>query len=168
MNKPLVLIADDDRELVQALARRCRALGLRVATATDAVSAWQQVVTCPPDAAIVDVQMPPGNGLCVTEMMATHDTLRHVPVIMLTGQTDPATVRRCHDLLAYYVTKCDDVWPRIEPLLHQLLMPPTDPPASDVAAMPSDRCAAARRCLSHRLTVCRGLVQRSSCVRRHG
>ena len=119
--KPQIVIADDDMDLVHGLTIRCTALGLQVHAAHDASSAWRQIEKVEPDVVILDVGMPAGNGLCVTEMMLHHEKLKHTPVIMLTGRTDKDTIRRCHELMAYYVTKCDNVWARIKPLLFDIL-----------------------------------------------
>jgi DNA-binding response OmpR family regulator len=114
-----VLIADDDRDLVEALTVRCRGLGLGVYTAYDAFTALSIVRTRRPDLACLDVEMPAGNGLSVCEMLATDKECAAMPVIILTGKCDSDTIRRCHSLCVYYVEKCADVWPRIEPLLRE-------------------------------------------------
>jgi CheY-like chemotaxis protein len=87
----------------------------------DASSAWQRIEDIRPDVVLLDVRMPAGNGLCVGEMMSQHDELKGTPLIVLTGKTDHQTIRRCHELMAFYVTKCDDVWSRIKPLLCDIL-----------------------------------------------
>jgi DNA-binding response OmpR family regulator len=119
--KPCVVIADDDVNLVHALTIRCKSLGLEVHSAHDASAAWHQVEEFTPDVVVLDVEMPAGSGLCVSEMMSNHEKFKATPVVMLTGHTDHLTVRRCHQLMAYYVTKCDNVWERLEPLLRELL-----------------------------------------------
>jgi DNA-binding response OmpR family regulator len=121
MSSKTVLIADDDRDLVDLLARRCRALGLAVETAGDAITALRKIDQSPPNVAILDVNMPAGNGLSVREMMADTERLSAIPVIILTGKSDEQTIRRCHNLSAYYVPKSPDVWSRVEPLLRELL-----------------------------------------------
>ena len=73
-----------------------------------------------PDVIILDVDMPPGNGLCVCEMLASHLELRSTPVIVLTGSSSHETIRRCHELGVFYVLKCPDVWSRIKPVLLEL------------------------------------------------
>ncbi len=92
---------------------------------------------------VLDVNMPTGSGLSVCEMMASDEKLRMVPVIILTGCSDEKTIRRCHDMLVFYVQKGTDVWSRIDPLVRELLhldeMPmPLEPMASDdsIAAAP--------------------------------
>jgi DNA-binding response OmpR family regulator len=116
-----ILIADDDHELVHALAVRCRRLGLGVLCAHDSFSALSLVRTSRPDVVCLDVDMPAGNGLCVCEMLSADGACRTIPIMILTGRTDPETIMRCHTLCAYYVEKCADVWSRVEPLLKELL-----------------------------------------------
>jgi len=74
-----------------------------------------------PDLMILDINMPAGNGLSVCEMLATDPGSSAIPVIILTGRNDPDTIRRCHDMLAYYVLKCPDVWRRVEPVVFELM-----------------------------------------------
>lgn len=116
-----ILIADDDRALVAALSLRCRGLGLEVRTAHDARTALNMLFESPPDVACLDVNMPCGNGLSVCEMVASDSRFSGMPMIVLTGSSDPRTIVRCHALCAYYVPKCADLWRRIGPLLRELL-----------------------------------------------
>jgi CheY-like chemotaxis protein len=139
MSHHRVLIADDDAEMANVLARRCRQMGLAVETATTAMDALQKLQSRPPDAAILDVHMPQGNGLAVCEMIANDPALNKIPVIVLTGAKAPDIVRRCHELRAFYVTKCSDVWPRIGPLLQELL----ELPAEDEGACAGEVCVEA-------------------------
>lgn len=133
--KKTVLIADDDADVVELLTIRCRALGLEVDSANNAMTALGKAEENSPDLVIFDVDMPYGNGLSVCEMMASHEELRAIPVIMLTSSSSEETIRRCHQLCAYYVLKCPDVWPRIEPLLRELLLTSALPPlAADTVA----------------------------------
>ncbi len=120
-NRPQIVIADDDADLIHALTIRCTALGLRVFSALDAASAWQQIEDVQPNVVVLDVEMPRGNGLSVSEMMFHHERHKNTPIIMLTGHTDTKTIRRCHEMMAYYVAKCDDVWGRLKPLLCEIL-----------------------------------------------
>jgi CheY-like chemotaxis protein len=116
-----VLIADDDTFLADILCERCKTLGLFTDVAFNATSALGKIDEMEPDIVILDVKMPYGNGLSVCEMMSTHEQLCKIPVIILTGRSDPQIIRRCHELGAYYVIKEGDVWPRIEPLIRELI-----------------------------------------------
>ncbi len=121
MIKPRILIADDDKDLADYLAIRCRRMGAEVDVAHDGLTALNKVQFNEPDIVCLDVNMPGGTGLSVCEMLAGDERMNEIPVIILTGHTDTETIRRCHELCAYYVPKCDDVWYRIEPLLRELL-----------------------------------------------
>jgi DNA-binding response OmpR family regulator len=121
-----VLIADDDRELVDAIALRCRRRGLKVLCAHDAFTALSLVKSEMPDMVCLDVEMPAGNGLSVCEMLAADEACRSIPVAIMTGRTDPDTIIRCHSMCAYYVEKCPDVWSRLEPLLIEVLGLPNE------------------------------------------
>jgi len=129
-NRPLVLIADDDDQLLDALTRRCEQLGLNVAIAHDGLAAANVIDLQEPDLVILDVNMPRGSGLDVCEMLARGEMARQIPAIVLTGRKDTATIRRCHNLLAYYVPKCPNVWSRIEPLIGELLHRAPQPASS--------------------------------------
>jgi DNA-binding response OmpR family regulator len=143
VTQPAILIADDDRELVHALALRCRQRGLKVLCAHDAFTALSLAKSEVPNMICLDVEMPAGNGLSVCEMLASDETCRSIPVAILTGKTDPDTIIRCHNMLAYYVEKCPDVWNRLEPLLHELLGLPaevaTNGPSPRLCTMAVDR-----------------------------
>jgi CheY-like chemotaxis protein len=121
VTEKVVLIADDDRDLVHVLARRCGQLGLQVICAYDGFSALSLIKSERPDMACLDVEMPPGNGLSVCEMLTSDEACRSIPIAILTGRSDPDRIIRCHSLCAYYVEKCPDIWSRIEPLLKELL-----------------------------------------------
>ena len=127
-----VLIADDDRDLVDVIAMRCRRHGLRVLCAHDAFAALSLVKAESPHMVCLDVEMPAGNGLSVCEMLASDEACRSIPVAIMTGRTDPDTIMRCHNMCAYYVEKCPDVWSRLEPLLTEILGPVAE---SDLSAL---------------------------------
>lgn len=142
---PQVLVADDDADMVTLLSRRCSSLGCSVVGVNNALDALNVIHRMTPDLVCLDVNMPSGNGLSVCEMMASDERLRKIPIIILTGQEDPSTIRRCHDLLAFYVQKSADTWQRIEPLLRDLLHLETalDPTKRDAPAPPTPRLSPA-------------------------
>lgn len=112
-----VLIADDDADLVDLLARRCRSLRYEVVTVDNATDAIQAIDACPPHVAIVDVGMPNGNGLAVCEMIASNPELNDIAMVVLTGKAKPEVVARCRQLGARYFKKGPGVWDTLEPIL---------------------------------------------------
>jgi CheY-like chemotaxis protein len=121
MKKPSILIADDDKDLVNVLAERCKQLGLSVVTAHRGLTAFYAVNEHHPDIICMDVHMPAGNGLSICEMLSDDPIAKTIPMIMLTGSSEPQVIRQCHNLCVYYVQKSPDVWQRIKPLLEELL-----------------------------------------------
>ena len=116
-----VVIADDDPDIVQILTHRFGKLGCTVIGTRSAIDALNVISKTVPDLVCLDVNMPAGNGLTVCEMMRNDKRLADIPVIMLTGRSDNETIRRCNDLMAYYVEKSANVWERVEPLARELL-----------------------------------------------
>ncbi len=92
----LILVVDDERAVVQALAKRCKLLGLQVCEAHNAVEAMaainQQEVR--PSLLLVDYNMPGADGLTLCDMLKTNEGLSSLPVILLTGYDDQDTRRR--------------------------------------------------------------------------
>lgn len=111
-----VVVADDDADLRRLLRARFEELGCRVFEAEAPLDALHIIERVFPDLVCLDVEMPTGSGLSVAEMMAADARLNSIPMIVLTGKTDPVTIRRCHEMMAYYVAKSPDVWSRVEPL----------------------------------------------------
>src|SRR4029453_18984937 len=97
-NPKRILIADDDECLVDALARRCQALDLRVERAYDGMSALMKIDALEPDLVILDMNMPGGTGLSVFEMVAHDPHLKAIPTIILTGRSDGETIASCNRL----------------------------------------------------------------------
>jgi DNA-binding response OmpR family regulator len=95
------------------------------------MSAVRMIDSLAPDVVILDVNMPSGSGLAVCELISSGDRMRNTPIIMLTGESQPETVRRCYEMCAYYVLKCPDVWSRVRPLLEEILARDFDAAAAE-------------------------------------
>lgn len=126
MSKTTVMIADDDVDLVHALSTRIRKLGCRVISVTDGNSAGLNLFLTDqddhqPDIVILDIEMPKWNGLALREDMLVDGILAEIPVIILTGRSDPQTIRRVEDLNAHYVHKSSHCWKKIETILRSLM-----------------------------------------------
>lgn len=96
-------------------------MGLQVRQAYDSVTALSQIHAQLPDFICLDVNLPGGNGLSLCEMLCSDDRTARIPKIILTGRSDPDTIRRGHTMCAYYVEKSPQVWDRVGPLLGELL-----------------------------------------------
>jgi DNA-binding response OmpR family regulator len=74
-----------------------------------------------PDLALLDVNMPGGNGLSVCEMLAGDDVLSKIPVIIMSGESGKEIQQRCRTLHATYVPKGAGLWDRLEPVVRRAL-----------------------------------------------
>ncbi len=90
-HKPVILIADDDRQLREALAVRLVQAEFEVVSASDARTAIGLFDRRQIDAAILDVEMPDSDGLSVCEHI--RESGSDIPVFILTG-SDSGIVRK--------------------------------------------------------------------------
>lgn len=105
-----VLIVDDDYALTEAIALRCRALGLHVRTSPDPVHAACEICWTQPRLLIMDVGMPGTDGLTLCERLKRDGYLDATRVVVLTGRSDDATLEMCRRLGVHYLRKGDDTW----------------------------------------------------------
>jgi two-component system, OmpR family, KDP operon response regulator KdpE len=98
-----ILIADDDAQLVRALAVTLNARGYDLVTARDGRAALDAVITERPDIVMLDLGMPRLDGIGVLQAIRAWST---VPVLVLSGRTDSADKVEALDAGADdYVTK---------------------------------------------------------------
>lgn len=96
-DKPLVLIADDDADILGLVEFRLGAAGYEVARAEDGREALRLARELVPDLAVLDVMMPFLDGYEVTEQMRKDDAMEGIPVILLTARVQEADVQRGFD-----------------------------------------------------------------------
>ena len=98
-----LLLVDDDRLILTTLAGGLRASGYRVSTA-ESVDDAQALLTSGvrPDLVVVDMHMPGRDGLELAQRLRD---LEHLPFLVLSAYSDPATVERAAQLgaLSYMV-----------------------------------------------------------------
>lgn len=83
-----ILIADHDRVLAQVLSIRLKKAGYRVVAVFDAMKAIVTALHNPPDAILLDVDMPGGAGMQVLRQLKNSSNTNQVPIIVLTGSVD--------------------------------------------------------------------------------
>jgi len=84
-----VLLADDDKVQTLMLSAQLRAWGFQVAAAYDATYAFMVAMKSPPDAIVLDIQMPGGTGKGVLERLKASTKTMQIPVLVLSGSLDP-------------------------------------------------------------------------------
>jgi CheY-like chemotaxis protein len=83
--KPLLLIADDDPELMGILLKRLQDIECDIITAPDGIKALEGIREQRPDVVILDVMMPRKNGWEVCKSVRQDEELKGTGIIMLTG-----------------------------------------------------------------------------------
>ncbi|HVW19272.1 MAG TPA: response regulator, partial [Solirubrobacteraceae bacterium] len=85
---PLVLVADDDRDILELLGTRLARAGYEVVTAADGFEALDAVRLRPPDLAIVDVTMPRMDGHQLVRELRARPATAALPILVLTAAVD--------------------------------------------------------------------------------
>jgi two-component system, OmpR family, KDP operon response regulator KdpE len=103
MSAARVLVVDDERQILRALRVLLRDAGFEVATAESTHDALDAVSVHPPDAAILDLILPDGDGVEITKSIREWSEM---PIIVLSAVGDEAEKVRALDAGADdYVTK---------------------------------------------------------------
>jgi DNA-binding response OmpR family regulator len=85
LDKPIVLLADDDTEIRQMVRRALSGLDLHFIEARDGEEALTRVIEEGPDLVVLDVMMPALNGWEICKYIRSKPELEHIKVLMLTG-----------------------------------------------------------------------------------
>jgi CheY-like chemotaxis protein len=107
--KPKMLIADDDLGIVTLLAERCADMGFAVETASNGVQALIMARRNQPDILIIDVNMPEVDGISVCSRLREARSTQ-LAMVVVTGSSNPKTIKQCERLGAFYVLKASDFW----------------------------------------------------------
>ena len=99
-NRPLVLVADDDEDILALVAFRLGRAGYDVVTAADGEEALRLARERSPDLAVLDVMMPKLTGYDVTRELRSDETTSRIPVILLTARVQEADVARGFEIAA--------------------------------------------------------------------
>ncbi len=82
-----VLIVEDDADLARALERRLKKCGADTMIASNGIDAYRIAIKEIPDAIIADYVMPEGGGHYLLWRLKSTESTKHIPVIMITGQS---------------------------------------------------------------------------------
>src|SRR5689334_20479289 len=98
MDQPLILIADDDRDSVEAYEALFRARGQATHSAFDGVTALAKAIELRPDLVVLDVGLPRMDGLEVLYRLRAHAECARIPVIVVSGHAFPDDLTRARRL----------------------------------------------------------------------
>jgi len=82
-----IMVVDDSITVRKVTARLLKRQGLEVMTAKDGVDAVAQLQEHIPDLMLLDVEMPRMDGYELATQVRNTETLKHIPIIMITSRT---------------------------------------------------------------------------------
>jgi len=92
--RPLVLVADDDPDILSLVTLRLERDGYEVIGAPDGERAVEKALERTPDLALIDVSMPKLDGYEVTERLRQPEPTSAIPIILLTARVQDSDVAR--------------------------------------------------------------------------
>ena len=93
-----LLLVEDDAKIALALGIRLKASGYGVVTAPDAFHAMNQAVRHTPDAVVLDVNLPGGDGFLVAERLRSRPETAHTPIVFVTASKAPGLHERARQV----------------------------------------------------------------------
>lgn len=109
MEKVKVLIADDELDILEIMARKIAAAGFEVVTAFDGEVAWEKINKDLPDVIVLDLTMPKMDGFSVLKLLRSNPSHgKWIPVIIVSALGDVKDMERGMELQAdhYLVKPC--------------------------------------------------------------
>ena len=88
-----ILVVDDSMTIRQGM-KQLLCEDYEIAMAASGMSAIRSIAMDRPDLVLLDYEMPVCDGKQVLEMIRSEEDFSNIPVIFLTGRTDPATVKK--------------------------------------------------------------------------
>ena len=89
MDKPKILIVDDEPDVVEFIERTLRPEGFEVVCAYDGISALDLVDSEGPDLVLLDIMMPMMSGYEVCQQIKANTQTQHIPVVCLSSAHTP-------------------------------------------------------------------------------
>jgi DNA-binding response OmpR family regulator len=130
-----ILIADDDKTLVQTLASKLSERGFEIFAAYDAIQAWMAVMRYVPDAVVLDVSIPAGTGIEVLRKLKQFPKTSAIPSVIIGGVAEHSLAEKAKTLGAdAFLTKpfsSEQLLQILERITGQQAPPPKASPAKD-------------------------------------
>lgn len=137
--KPSLLIADDEHSVRWPIAESFRRNGFNVVEAADGVEALRNAISQPPDAIILDYNMPRMSGVEVAQAIHARADLRHVPMILISGSGSPKLREQALDAgCVNYLPKPYSPMAMVAEVMHWLRADQTTPHSDDDAPIRAD------------------------------
>jgi CheY-like chemotaxis protein/HPt (histidine-containing phosphotransfer) domain-containing protein len=133
MASETILVADDDKVVVQFLSERLSSDAVRVIGVADAMQVLMSVRRSPPSAILLDIMMPGGTGFEVLKRLRSNAQFNSIPVIAMSSSADPELAKEAQALGANgFLLKPLQVH-EVVATLERLLPNPRDPASKNTS-----------------------------------
>ena len=107
MSQLKILLADDEKEILEIMTKVILSQGYVVVTAKDGEEAWEKIQSESPDIILLDLNMPKLNGFEVLKALRDHPPLdKWQPVIIISSRNEFEDIQKGLALEAeYYIAK---------------------------------------------------------------
>ncbi|HRH22977.1 MAG TPA: response regulator [Candidatus Paceibacterota bacterium] len=117
-----VLWVEDDKFLRNMIDQRLAPTGADLVSVTDGAKALETIKSYIPDIIMLDLLMPNVDGFEILKLVKSDDSVKHIPVLVLSNLGQKEEVERCKKLGAEdFIIKAtiglDDIIPRIRAVL---------------------------------------------------
>ncbi len=117
-----VLWVEDDKFLRNMIDQRLAPTGADLVSVTDGAKALETIKSYIPDIIMLDLLMPNVDGFEILKLVKSDESLKHIPVLVLSNLGQKEEVERCKKLGAEdFIIKAtiglDDIIPRIRAVL---------------------------------------------------
>lgn len=92
-----ILLIEDNQVLTKALCIRLKSIGHTLICADSVAKAMSIVVASPPDVALIDINLPDGNGFNLAEQFFKNPNVQPSPVIFMTASNDSTYLEKARD-----------------------------------------------------------------------
>lgn len=89
-----LLIVDDDAQLLDLLQAMLHPWGFQVAVLSEPQNFWRILETVKPDLLMLDIEMPPVNGIHLCQEIRNDLRWEYLPILMISASTDDDTIQR--------------------------------------------------------------------------
>jgi DNA-binding response OmpR family regulator len=89
-----ILVVDDESRVLAVIRRRLESVGYEVITAQDGAEGLDKARYLNPDLILLDVILPKMDGYEVCKQLKRDESLRHIPVLMLTGRSEEGDIHQ--------------------------------------------------------------------------
>jgi len=98
MLKPTILVIEDDIALREMLVEKLRKTGYDAHSAEDGVIGLEKMRSLLPDLVLLDILMPRKDGMQVLEEKSIDNTIKDIPVIIISNSGQPVEIDRAKEL----------------------------------------------------------------------